>query len=170
MNEEAGSSSSASPPPDPQVPSLPTPVAKADLGKRFVAFLIDAVIAGVIATVLPGIGGLIGAAYMICRDGLDFDFMKHRSVGKQIMKLNLDSIDGAPIELMTSVRRNWMFGLGYLIPLLLFIPILGWLAIPFVGLGALALGVIEIVLVLTDAEGRRIGDKMASTRVAEDSI
>ena len=40
------------------------------------------------------------------------------------------------------------------------------IAIPL-GLVALVIGIIEIVLVFTDPEGRRIGDKMASTRVIE---
>lgn len=142
---------------------------KADLGRRFVAILIDAVIAGVVATVIPAIGGLIGAAYMIVRDGLDFEFMHHRSIGKQIMKLHIDTLDGAPIDVMTSLRRNWMFGIGYLIPLLLFIPILGWIAIPFVGLASLGLGIVEVVLVLTDDGGRRVGDRIANTLVADDA-
>lgn len=159
------------PPPPPTPPGPPTaPPAggKADLGKRIVAAIIDAVIAGVIGVAIPAIGGLIGTAYMLLRDGLEFDFMNHRSVGKHVMKLHLVSVDGAALDLGTSIKRNWMFALGALIPLLLFIPILGWIAIPFVGLAALVLGVIEVVLVLTDAEGRRIGDKMAGTRVAED--
>ena len=32
---------------------------------------------------------------------------------------------------------------------------------------AFAIGIVEIVLVLTDAEGRRFGDKLAGTRVVE---
>ncbi len=40
------------------------------------------------------------------------------------------------------------------------------IAIPL-GLIALVIGIIEIVLVFTDAEGRRMGDKMAGTRVIE---
>jgi uncharacterized RDD family membrane protein YckC len=155
-------------PPAPTDPGVASLAAKADLGRRFVAILIDAVIAGVIATVIPAIGGLIGAAYMIVRDGLDFEFMNNRSIGKQIMKLHVDTLDAAPIDVMTSLRRNWMFGIGYLIPLLLFIPVLGWIAIPFVALASIGLGIVEIVLVLTDDRGRRVGDRMANTMVADD--
>lgn len=149
-------------------PAAPTGAVKADLGKRIVAAIIDAVIAGVVGVAIPVIGGLIGAAYMLLRDGMEFDFMNHRSVGKHVMKLHLVSVDGAPLALSTSIKRNWMFVLGALIPLLAAIPFLGWVAIPFVGLAGFALGLIELVLVLTDAEGRRLGDKMAATRVAED--
>lgn len=158
------------PPPPPGAPPVdgPQPGGKADLGKRIVAAVIDGVIAGVIGIALPAVGGLVGSAYMLLRDGLEFDFMNHRSVGKHVMKLHLVTLDGSPIDISTSVRRNWMFALGAVIPLLLFIPILGWIAIPFVGLAALVLGVLEIVLVLTDDQGRRLGDKMAGTRVVED--
>lgn len=155
----------AGPPPPP--PSSQESPAKADLGKRAVAMIIDAVIATVIGFI-PAIGGLIGAAYMLLRDGLEFDFMNQRSVGKHVMKLHIESLDGSPLDIVTSIRRNWMFALGALIPLLLFIPVIGWIAIPFVGLAGLALGIVEVVLVITDPGGRRLGDKIANTRVIED--
>jgi len=156
----------ADPPPPPQAAATLVPV-KADVGKRIVAAIIDFGIAFVMQLV-PGVGQLLGAAYMILRDGLELDFMNHRSVGKQVMKLHIESVDGAPLELMTSVKRNWMFGLGPLVPLLLIIPILGWIMIPFVIFASLALVITELVLALTDAEGRRLGDKWAATLVAED--
>jgi len=162
--------SDATPPLPPTPPAAPPASSggKADLGKRFVAVLIDGVIAGIVAAVIPAVGGIIASAYMILRDGLEFDFMNHRSIGKQIMKLHVNTVDGAPIDIMTSVRRNWMFGIGYLIPLLIFIPILGWIAIPFVGVASVVLCLIEVFLVLTDGQGRRLGDKIAKTVIAED--
>ena len=160
-------------PPEPAPPEPAPPVAepvsgpqRADLGKRIVAAIIDAVIAAILGFI-PAIGGLIGAAYILVRDGLDFDFMDQRSVGKKVLKLRPVTLDGSPVDVVTSIKRNWMFALGGVIPLLLFIPILGWVMIPFVGLAALVLGVIELVLVLTDAGGRRIGDKLANTQVIE---
>ena len=39
-------------------------------------------------------------------------------------------------------------------------------AVPL-GLIAFVIGIVEVVLVITDAEGRRMGDKMARTRVIE---
>ena len=69
---------------------------------------------------------------------------------------------------MTSVRRNWIFGIGPLVPLLFIIPIIGWLMIPFALFAAIALGITELVLALTDAEGRRLGDKWANTMLVED--
>jgi uncharacterized RDD family membrane protein YckC len=140
--------------------------AKADLTKRFIAGVIDAVIA-VLIGLIPIIGGLIAAAYWLVRDGLELDFMDGRSVGKRLVKLRPVRLDGSKMDIQTSIRRNWMFALGGVVQLLLFIPILGWLLVIPVGLAALGLGIVEIVLVLTDAEGRRLGDKMAETRVVE---
>ena len=62
---------------------------KADIGKRIVAAIIDAVAAGfvgiILNLILTPVGGLVAAGYWLVRDGLDFDFMKGRSLGKQVM-------------------------------------------------------------------------------------
>jgi uncharacterized RDD family membrane protein YckC len=142
------------------------PAGKADLMKRFVAALIDGLLAGVVSMV-PLVGGLAGAAYMLLRDGFEFDFMDRRSLGKKVMKLRPVRLDGQPMDLMASAMRNWMFALGGLAALLVYIPILGWLLLIPVGLAAFGLGVIEIVLVVTDAQGRRLGDRLAATQVVE---
>lgn len=158
-------------PTSPQPPAPPSPTAaatKADLGKRAVAVIVDSVIAGLMSVVIPGVGGLIATIYMVCRDGLEFDFMDHRSIGKHVMKLHIESTDGAPLDLMTSVRRNWLFAFAPLATALAFIPILGWILLLPVGLLAMALGLTEIVLVLSHPDGRRLGDRIASTRVRED--
>lgn len=139
---------------------------KADLAKRFLALLIDSIIAAVVG-VIPVVGGIAGAAYMVARDGLELDFMRQRSIGKQLMKLRPVRLDGAPMTLEASVRRNWMFGLGALVSLLVFIPILGWALIPFVGLISLGIGLYEVYLVLTDPQGRRWGDRLGGTVVVE---
>jgi uncharacterized RDD family membrane protein YckC len=133
---------------------------KADLGKRIIAAVIDGVLAGVV-TVIPVVGALVGAAYLLVRDGLEFDFMKQRSIGKQVMKLRPVRLDGGPMDIVTSVKRNLPFAIG---PVIMIIPILGWIIGPVI---AMIIGVIEVVLVLTDAEGRRLGDKFADTKVIE---
>ena len=140
---------------------------KADIGKRMVAVLIDSAIAFVIWMVIPAIGSLVGAAYILLRDGMEFDFMNHRSVGKHVMKLRLVSVDGSSPDLMTSVKRNWMFALGLLQPFLIY-TIVGIMLLPFLGLATLGLTITELVLVLTDTDGRRLGDKIAGTRIVED--
>ena len=139
---------------------------KADLGKRFVAAIIDSVI-GVVIGLIPAIGGLAAAAYWAVRDGLEFEFMHHRSIGKHVMKLRPVTLDGSPMDITASVKRNWMFALGGVVQLLLWIPFIGWLFVVPVALVAFAIGVIELFLVLTDPEGRRLGDKIANTKVIE---
>ena len=139
---------------------------KADLTKRIVAGVIDAVVAYVIG-VIPVVGGLIGTAYWLVRDGLDLEFMKNRSLGKKVAGLQPVTLDGNPVDIQTSVMRNWPFAVGGVAQVLLFIPVIGWILVLPVALVALGLGLVELFLVITDDEGRRIGDKTGNTRVIE---
>lgn len=139
---------------------------KADLAKRAIAMIIDSLAAALIGLV-PYIGGLASVAYFLVRDGLEIDFMDQRSLGKKIVGLRPIRLDGRPMDLETSVRRNWMWGIGAITSLLVYIPILGWALIPFVMLAAVAIGLFEIYNVFTDPEGRRWGDNMAGTKVVE---
>jgi len=142
------------------------PAGKADLSKRAVAAIIDAVVA-VLIGLIPWIGGLISAAYWVVRDGMEFEFMDQRSVGKKLMKLRPVTADGGKLDMMMSVRRNWMFGFGGIMAFLMYIPILGWLLMIPVGLLAMVIGIIELIKVFTDEEGRRFGDVWAQTKVIE---
>lgn len=141
-------------------------VLKADLAKRFIAAVIDAVIAAVLGFI-PLVGSIAGAAYMLLRDGLELDFMDGRSIGKKVMKLRPVTSDGSKMTIEKSIRRNWMFGLGAFHGILLFIPILGWLLMIILSIVGLLIGLFEIFKVLTDSEGRRLGDNMAGTKVVE---
>lgn len=145
--------------------SSPTP-AKADLTKRIVAGVIDALAAYVVG-LLPFIGGLIATAYWLVRDGLDVEFMRNRSLGKRVTGLQPVTLDGGSVDLVTSVKRNWPFAVGGVAQFLLFIPIIGWILVLPVALVALGLVLMELFLVVTDDEGRRIGDKTGDTRVIE---
>ena len=145
--------------------SAPPPPGKADIGKRAIAAIIDAVVAMVVG-LIPVIGGIIATAYWLVRDGLDVEFMDHRSLGKKVMKLRPVTLDGSPVDMMVSMKRNWMFALGGIAGFFAMTIIGLVIAIPL-GLIAFVLGIIEVVLVLTDAEGRRIGDKTGGTRVIE---
>lgn len=145
----------------PEKVTKPKANGKADLGKRFLAALIDGVLSGIVSAIIPFVGGLIGAAYMLLRDGFEFDFMDHRSLGKKLLKLRPVTLDGTPVDINVSIKRNWVFA----VPLVLMvIPILGWVLAPIIGV---VIGIIECVLVLTDPEGRRWGDKFANTKVIE---
>ena len=59
-----------------------------------------------------------------------------------------------------------MFALGGIGQFLLY-TIIGIPLAMLIFMIAFVIGIIELVLVFTDAEGRRIGDKMAGTRVIE---
>ena len=124
-----------------------------------------AVLGAVVGIISSILGGIVGAAYYVIRDGLDVDFMKHRSLGKKVMKLNVVRLDGKPMDLETSVKRNWMFGFGAISSILIYIPVLGWILIIVGSLLALCIGLYECYKVLTDKEGRRWGDELAGTKV-----
>ncbi len=132
--------------------------------KRFVAALIDSLVAWIPARVIPMIGGLIGAAYMLTKDALVFELTKdaqwkNRSIGKKLMGLQVVSVEGRDVDMALSVRRNVIFAIG---PVLSVVPVLGWVVGGVVG-GVL--GLIECLLVLADPSGRRLGDKLADTQV-----
>ncbi len=146
--------------------STSAPGAKADIIKRLIAAVIDAVLA-VIIGFIPLIGGFAAAAYMLLRDGFEVELMNRRSIGKTVMKLRVVSLDGAPMDLARSAKRSWMFALGGVTQALLFIPVIGWLLLPLVAIAALVLVVVEVVLVLISDDGRRWGDKLAGTQVIE---
>jgi uncharacterized RDD family membrane protein YckC len=135
---------------------------KADLGKRFVAMLIDCVAAMVLG-VVPVLGAVLGAAYFLLRDGLEFDFMDGRSLGKKVMKLRPVREDGRPMDIQTSMRRNWMYTFGAVGV----IPVVGWILLIPLAAVATAIGVYEVIKVFTDPQGRRLGDAMAKTVVIE---
>jgi hypothetical protein len=61
-----------------------------------------------------------------------------------------------------------MFAMGPVIMVFMIVPILGWIAGILLGLATFVLGIIEIVKVFTDPEGKRIGDGIAGTKVLEE--
>lgn len=136
---------------------------KTDVGRRVIAYLIDGVIAGAaILILMPLIGvlaSLVGAAYILVRDGLDLEFMRGRSIGKRLMKLTVVRDDGAKMDITTSVKRNIPLAIGTLLGM---IP--GMFILSFV---AAAIAIYEIYLVLTKSDGRRWGDTFAGTKVVE---
>ncbi len=139
---------------------------KADVTKRFVAFLIDGVIAFVLSRI-PFLGGILAGLYILLRDGFDYEFMDHRSIGKRLMRLRPIADDGSPITLAVSARRNWPLAVTSLAIILLLVPVLGWLLIPFAWVAGLILLILEAYFTLTDQQGLRWGDRLAGTRVVE---
>ncbi|MFZ5803380.1 MAG: RDD family protein [Acidobacteriota bacterium] len=143
-----------------------TAPSKADLGKRLIAAIIDGILAAGVSFI-PVIGGIIGGLYMLLRDGLELDFMDRRSIGKKLTKLRPVRLDGQPMDPVTSAKRNLPLAVGAVGSIFLVIPILGWLVAVLFAVVGLAIAIVEMVLVLTDPEGRRMGDKLAGTKVIE---
>lgn len=152
------------PPPPPSMTPERVVGGRPDNLTRFLAYFIDAVIAAVVGLV-PLVGGLVAIAYALVKDGLTFDFMDGRSIGKKLMKIRPVREDGLPMDVRTSVQRNWPLALGALAQFLLIIPVLGWVLFPFVVVGALIIVILEIIRVVNSPDGRRWGDQLARTRV-----
>lgn len=138
---------------------------KADLFRRFLAALVDGIIAG-IPGFIPVVGALVGAAYTLTKDALVYEITrdaqwKNRSIGKKLLGLEVVSLGGGDIDLVGSARRNITLAAGSFLAV---IPVVGWAAGAVVG-GIL--GILETVLVLVDPQGRRMGDRLANTQVVE---
>lgn len=130
---------------------------KADIGKRIIAWIIDQIIIGVILGLFIGLaflfaiifaplaivfyllGILIVLIYWLLKDGL----MNGRSIGKKVMSLKVINIERkTPCSFLESFLRN----------ILWYIPIISF---------------IELILPIIDADGIRLGDRLAKTQVVE---
>lgn len=131
------------------------------LGRRFVAVFIDGTIAFVL-TLFPYVGGVGATVYWLCRDGVGFDFMDRRSIGKTVMRLRPVRIDGREMDINASVRRNWMLAVGATPWIIGYIGIEVFLLVLFLGI---VLAIVEGLRVILRADRRRFGDKLAGTRV-----
>lgn len=141
---------------------------KADPVKRIIAFVIDAV-ASMIVGLIPLVGGIIGALYMLLRDALPIEALEYKSIGKKLIKLSVVKTEAPPskVDYAISAKRNWMFALGPIMLFFLFIPILGWIIDILLGIAVFILVIIEVIKIFTDEKGQRLGDKMAGTMVIE---
>lgn len=141
---------------------------KADPVKRIIAFIID-LVASMIVGLIPFIGGIIGALYMLLRDALPIEALEHKSVGKKLLKLSVVNIadPATKIDYAASAKRNWMFALGPIMLFFIFIPIIGWILDILIGIACFVLVIIEIVKIFADDKGVRMGDKIAGTMVIE---
>lgn len=137
----------------------------ASLDKRLIAALIDFVIGAFLAAV-PILGGVAAATYFLVRDGLEVEFMNHRSIGKAIMKIRPVRLDGTYTDIEDSIRRNWMFAPAALIPFL-FYSVIGAFLVPPMILLVLVITGVEIYLIANDPLRQRLGDKVADTMVVE---
>lgn len=140
---------------------------KADVFRRIVAYLIDIVIAMTLALItaalMPPLAPLASALYLLFKDGLMFavtkqDAWKNRSPGKRLLNLEIVSESGATIDLFLSAKRNLSLVVGALLELTI-------LASAIAGIAGAVIGLIELYLIVTDRDGRRLGDQWAQTQV-----
>lgn len=110
-------------------------------GNRVVAFLIDALVMLVVSIMLQTPGIILAIAYLLTRDGLPF--LDGQSIGKKVLDLQAVDYKGDPLT------NNWR-------PVILRNVIL--LVFPFFPL-------IELIVLLSNTDGLRIGDQIANTRV-----
>ncbi|MFW6007025.1 MAG: RDD family protein [Halanaerobiales bacterium] len=140
---------------------------KSDIGNRIMAGLVDMVIAWVPTLVLPGLGGILGLAYILTRDTVVYQFQKqeewkNKSIGKKLFGLKVKRLNGEEtVDYSISMKRNLPLCIGSIIGI---IPVIGWI---FGSLIGFIVAVIEIILIFTDENGQRLGDKFAETQVVE---
>ncbi len=79
------------------------------------------------------------------------------------MDLELETPDDQRVDFTTFIILNIPLSTGSLTAIF---PALGWLIGPAI---ALIVGIIELVLLLTDPERRRLSDRLGSTKVVESS-
>ena len=128
---------------------------KADVMTRFLAALIDGVLSGAISMIIPVVGAIISTAYLLIKDGL----FEGQSLGKKLMKLQVVTMSGEKPDFAISAKRNVIFAIPSII---MIIPILGWVIAPIL---ALIILIIEVLKVVNEPQGRRMGDNWADTQV-----
>jgi uncharacterized RDD family membrane protein YckC len=142
---------------------------KANVMNRLIAGIVDVLILGVIMVFLyliPVYGKLIsvvvGALFWLTRDYFPVGG-GHRSIGKRLAKLRVEKqgTGTAECSLADSAKRNLPASLAILLTL---IPLVGKFLGPLI---FCVLGVVETLLIFTDPEGLRLGDKIAETKVLD---
>jgi RDD family len=127
-------------------PGLASPYAKADIGRRFSAVMVDALLV-MTAWVLfrhydSAIYLILGALYVLLKDSI-----AGRSVGKFCFGLVvIDLLSGRPCGRVASAKRNIL------------------LLIPGPNISAVFL---ESATIVRDPQGQRLGDRLAHTQVVD---
>ncbi len=127
---------------------------KAQVFNRFIAKFLDILIVAAASEIASPIGWIVGLTYILIADG----FSGGRSLGKRLIGLQtvIPQTHEVP-GFKESIIRNFPFGLALL---LYQVPYVGWLA-------ALAIIMVEALLVIGNDRGLRLGDEIASTQVLD---
>lgn len=137
-----------------------SPYPKADLGLRGLARLFDFGLAFGLAWLLPPLGPLLAAAYLLLADGLGHG----QSLGKRIFGVRAVVVSRrAPAGFRESVLRNAPFGL---VMVFVAVPLL-WPVLLIAGIPIVAF---ETWQVFDDRLGIRIGDFFADTQVVDAKV
>lgn len=138
-----------------------SPYTKADIIERYLARVIDFIIAAAIYVLLRGIGPVAAITYLLISDAL----FAGQSPGKRIVGMKVISLDrdGVACDFKESVIRNAIFAL-----IIVAYFLIGW--IPYLGtfvvaLAAIAIFFTEAAIVYNDGKGVRFGDRIAKTMV-----
>ncbi|CAM2066030.1 RDD family protein [Sulfidibacter corallicola] len=161
-------------------------MAKADPTKRVIAAIIDSIISGLITFVLSFVLGLVlgwipllgaalaaalsilaGAAYIAIKDALPIEQLGGASIGKSLFNMKVVKVDGSPIDMETSAKRNIPLWAGSAASAVLVATVIGGLLTPLTGLAGFVWVCIECYKVFTDPNGDRWGDTYVGTRVIE---
>ncbi len=133
---------------------MPEDGSKASLLLRIIAKSLDFIVIAIAVNTIPQIGYIVGLIYLLISDGL-FD---GRSLGKKVIRLKVVSVstEGAG-TFRDSILRNTTLAIAIL---LLKIPLIGWIL-------SLLIFALELLLMLGNKEGKRLGDDIANTKVVE---
>lgn len=136
---------------------------RATVLNRVAAKLIDLLLVGVVSGILwYPVGPLIGFAYSILADGMNFGPFHGQSIGKKILKLQvLERSTHEPARFKDAIFRNAPVGVATFFAI---IPVWGWLILILIGM---PLMLMEIYLMVTVHSGYRLGDVMGDTEVVE---
>jgi uncharacterized RDD family membrane protein YckC len=120
---------------------------------------VDLFVVMLVSVVLPyPLGVLLGLGYTLIHDGL----RKGQSLGKWIFNLKtIDLKKDTPCTMRESVIRNAPLGVAVFFGI---IPFWGWIILVLLGIPLI---ILEVYLMTTLANGGRLGDVMADTKVIE---
>jgi uncharacterized RDD family membrane protein YckC len=125
---------------------------------RLLAKFLDLLVVAALASLPTWVGDAAGLTYALVADGLG----DGQSIGKRIVGLRVVSESGLPCTFLESLQRNLTVALAII--LLMQRVTFVWPLLALVGVVAL---LVEAVLVVTDDEALRLGDRLASTRIVE---
>lgn len=110
------------------------------------------------------VGGIIASVYLLVSDSLDAYGASRRSFGKRIVGIHLRRLDDAPVDVLASVRRNWMFAGLFFVQAFSFQSTILSILLLAIAVGAVGY---ELYWLAVGVRGCRWGDELGNTEVLE---